>query len=64
MKANLAFGFGMHNCIGINLARHEIRIFLERILDAIPEYELATDEIDYGRHFMARGPLAVPIAAG
>ena len=62
-KANVAFGFGIHNCIGINLARLELRTFITRVLDRVPSYELATDDIDYGTVFFTRGPQSVPVRA-
>jgi cytochrome P450 len=61
-KQHLGFGFGMHVCLGLNLARLEARIWLDRLLDVLPDFELA-GEIDYGRNFGVRGPLAVPLAA-
>jgi len=46
---------------GLNLARLEGHIWLDQLLDKLPEYELA-ETIDYGRSFSLRGPLAVPIS--
>ena len=60
-KAHLAFGFGIHNCIGLNLARLELRVFVTLLLDAFPPYELVSDDIDYGTVFFTRGPQAVHI---
>jgi cytochrome P450 len=37
---HLAFGSGPHTCIGIHLARHETRIFLEELLAAVPDWRL------------------------
>jgi len=62
-RQHIGFGFGMHSCIGLNLARLETTIWLDRFLDELPEYELAGD-IDYGTNFVLRGPLAVPIRVG
>jgi cytochrome P450 len=52
----------MHSCIGLNLARLEAQVWLDRFLDELPEYELARD-VDYGSNFQLRGPSAVHIAA-
>ncbi len=43
---HLAFGAGIHRCLGAALALMEMRVVLEEILDQAPEYELvgATDE--------------------
>lgn len=59
-QSHLGFGFGMHSCLGLNLARLELEVWLNQVLDAIPEYELA-GEIDYGTNFILRAPLQVPI---
>ena len=60
-RSHLGFGFGLHSCLGLNLARYEIQIWLERFLEELPAYEIA-GEIDYGRGFLARKPIRVPIA--
>jgi cytochrome P450 len=60
-KAHLGFGFGMHSCIGLNLARLEAQVWLNRFLDELPDYEVA-GAIHYGGNFQLRGPEAVPIA--
>jgi cytochrome P450 len=60
-RQHLGFGFGMHVCLGLNLARLEVEIWLNRLLDQLPEYEL-TGPIDYGRSFGLRGPMSVPIS--
>ncbi|MBP1821620.1 cytochrome P450 [Mycobacterium sp. OAE908] len=40
MGFNLAFGYGIHSCLGAALARMESRIALEALLDFIPEYQV------------------------
>ncbi|WP_067889585.1 cytochrome P450 [Nocardia vaccinii] len=37
---NLAFGYGIHSCLGAALARMESRIALDVLLDLLPEYEV------------------------
>jgi cytochrome P450 len=37
---NLGFGYGVHSCLGAALARVEMRVALERLLDFMPRYEL------------------------
>ncbi|MGE2721210.1 cytochrome P450 [Mycolicibacterium celeriflavum] len=43
MGFNLAFGYGVHSCLGAALARMESRIALDALLDFIPEYEVDRD---------------------
>ncbi|WP_068274036.1 cytochrome P450 [Aldersonia kunmingensis] len=40
---NLAFGYGVHSCLGAALARMESAIALERMLDFMPDYEVTWD---------------------
>jgi cytochrome P450 len=39
-KRNLAFGEGIHHCLGTPLARIEGRIALQTFLERVPEYEV------------------------
>ncbi|EKF25581.1 cytochrome P450 family protein [Mycolicibacterium hassiacum DSM 44199] len=41
---NLAFGYGVHSCLGAALARMEGAIALERLLNFMPRYEVLWDE--------------------
>lgn len=59
--SNLGFGFGKHVCLGLNLARLEMTIWLERLLVEFPEWEV-TEDIDFGRNFWVRGPNEVKVA--
>lgn len=43
MGFNLAFGYGVHSCLGAALARMESRIALNALLDLIPDYEVDRD---------------------
>jgi cholest-4-en-3-one 26-monooxygenase len=41
---HVAFGIGAHFCLGANLARLELRVLVEEVLQRIPDLALATDE--------------------
>jgi cytochrome P450 family 142 subfamily A polypeptide 1 len=40
---HLAFGFGAHFCLGNSLARLELQIMVDRVLQRLPDLELADD---------------------
>jgi cytochrome P450 family 142 subfamily A polypeptide 1 len=40
---HLAFGWGIHRCLGEQFAKLEIKIVLEAVLARIPDFELAGD---------------------
>ena len=61
-KPHIGFGFGKHACLGLNLARLEATIWLDRLLDELPDWELAAPP-DYGANFWVRGPKKVMLAA-
>jgi cytochrome P450 len=37
---HMAFGSGVHNCVGVGLARREIAIFIEEWLARIPDFRI------------------------
>jgi cytochrome P450 len=61
-KAHIGFGFGPHVCLGIHIARMEMSIWLNRLLEKLPEYEFAGD-VEFGTDFTLRGVRGVPIKA-
>jgi cytochrome P450 len=46
---HLAFGAGVHQCAGMNLARLEARIALDRFVARFPDYELVGSPTRSGR---------------
>ncbi len=46
---HIAFGFGIHTCAGMNLARLEARVALARFLARFPGYALAGEPTRGGR---------------
>jgi cytochrome P450 len=61
---HLAFGAGPHRCIGSNLARLQIRVAIERLVDRLPPFRIPDGaEITY-LSGQARGPASVPLEFG
>jgi cytochrome P450 len=60
---HLAFGSGPHVCIGLNVARLEGRIAIERFLARFPGYRLAGEPVRGGRARF-RGFLSIPVMLG
>lgn len=61
-KPHMAFGAGVHMCIGMHLARMEMRVAVERLLDRLPGLRLDPDWNDphiHGETF--RSPTALPV---
>jgi cytochrome P450 len=57
----LAFGNGIHLCLGKQLALVEARVALEELLSAIPEFDLIREEARFARTEYVRGWLRFPI---
>jgi cytochrome P450 len=58
---HLAFGHGVHYCLGAALARQELRIALAHLLDRLPGLELAVDDVAWQPTIDFRGPLSLPV---
>jgi len=56
---HIAFGLGIHRCLGSNLARLEVRVAVEEFLAAFPDFELA-GEVTWSVG-QIRGPRTVPV---
>ncbi|MFP2906129.1 cytochrome P450 [Pyxidicoccus sp. 3LFB2] len=60
-SAHLAFGHGVHYCLGAMLARLEARLGLEALLPRLLAFHRASGPIAWSRSLIARGPLALPL---
>ncbi|MCY1366919.1 Cytochrome P450 [compost metagenome] len=58
---HLAFGFGIHQCAGLSLARLEGRIAIGRFLQRFPDYRLSQTPVRGGRARF-RGFLGAPFS--
>jgi cytochrome P450 len=61
VNRHVAFGAGIHRCLGSNLARLEMQVAIEEFLAMIPEFELADPEAVTWAGGQVRGPRNLPI---
>ena len=59
---HLAFGMGIHFCIGAPLARVEGQIAFDLLAERLPNMELETDQPEYKENIVLRGMKALPIS--
>ncbi len=60
-RSHLAFGAGIHSCLGATLARTELRIAFEVLLKRLRNFRLA-GEMTRVPSYMVYGPRTLPIA--
>ncbi len=58
---HVAFGLGIHRCLGSNLARLELLVALQEWLRAFPDYELDSDGETTWANGQIRGPRNIPV---
>lgn len=58
---HLAFGYGIHFCIGSTLARIEAQIAIQTLLERMPNLQLATPELQWRKLIGFRSLDALPI---
>ncbi|MPY64416.1 cytochrome P450 family protein [Streptomyces spongiae] len=65
-KEHLAFGYGMHHCLGAPLGRLEARIALPALFERFPSLELAAAAGDLGHveSFISNGHRRLPVRLG
>jgi len=62
-KTNLAFGHGVHMCIGANLARKELNVAFRVLIQRLDDFALACDESElvYPPNVLLRGLARLPV---
>jgi cytochrome P450 len=61
---HLTFGYGLHYCLGANLARLEGRVALDELLSRFPEWDVDYDGIRLAPTSTVRGWEAMPLVVG
>ncbi|MDN5844026.1 MAG: cytochrome P450, partial [Alcaligenaceae bacterium] len=56
MTDHLSFGFGAHQCLGKNIGRMEMQIFIEELTRRLPHLQLAEQDFHYVHNLAFRGP--------
>ena len=60
IKQSMAFGFGIHRCLGVRLAQMQARVFWEEALPRLQRIELAGDPLPVRSNFI-RGLSSLPV---
>ncbi len=58
---HVAFGLGIHRCLGSNLARLELLVGLQEWLRAFPDYTLDSSKETTWANGQVRGPRSIPV---
>jgi cytochrome P450 len=61
VNRHIAFGSGIHRCLGSNLARLEMQVAIEEMLAMIPEFELEDPDAVTWAGGQVRGPRHLPV---
>lgn len=62
--APLSFAHGLHYCVGAALARMELRVGLQAIVERMGEYTIAEDDIVWNESLILRGPRQMILRPG
>jgi len=61
-QGHLAFGFGIHFCLGASLARLEARLALDALVEHLPRRVRRESRLEYIDSFLVRGPTRLELA--
>ncbi|MEO1060141.1 MAG: cytochrome P450 [Actinomycetota bacterium] len=61
VNRHIAFGVGLHRCLGSNLARMEMQVAIEEFLAQVPEFELEDPDAVTWAGGQVRGPRHLPV---
>jgi cytochrome P450 len=62
-RGHLAFGFGIHFCLGASLARLEARVGFEELFKRVSKLRRVEPEVEYVDSFLLRGPRQLRLTA-
>lgn len=60
-RKHIAFGFGIHFCLGAPLARVEARIAFEQLVSRLPAVQFLNKDVEWINSFILRGTRALPM---
>jgi cytochrome P450 len=61
-QAHLGFGAGLHSCLGLNLARIETEVLVNKLLDEVPDWGVT--DVAWGSNPMVRGASHITMTDG
>lgn len=60
-NSHLGFGAGIHYCVGAPLARLELQVAFQVLIERLPNLHLASDTVEYRPNFVIRGLKSLPV---
>lgn len=60
-NSHVAFGHGIHFCLGANLARLETQVAVAAMVERMPRMKLAADRLEWGQNLILRGLVSLPV---
>jgi cytochrome P450 len=60
----ISFGHGIHFCLGASLARAELQAGLSKLVEALGDYTIDHDRIEWKPSLTLRAPMKLPITLG